>query len=83
MTGQLRVRIDQELCTGDGICAQLAPQIFELDVDGLAYVKGSDGVLRLDPDASVEVPDDLAVAVTKSARECPGCCIFVDETDAG
>ena len=36
----LEVWIDQDLCTGDGICAQYAPEVFELDIDGLAYVKG-------------------------------------------
>lgn len=42
MTGQdehaprLEVWIDQELCTGDGICAQYAPEVFELDIDGPA-----------------------------------------------
>lgn len=35
----LEVWIDQDLCTGDGICAQYAPEVFELDIDGLAYVK--------------------------------------------
>lgn len=37
----LEVWIDQDLCTGDGICVQYAPEVFELDIDGLAYVKGS------------------------------------------
>jgi len=42
----LEVWIDQELCTGDGICVQYAPEVFELDIDGLAYVKGDDDQLR-------------------------------------
>ncbi|HZL07257.1 MAG TPA: ferredoxin, partial [Coriobacteriia bacterium] len=28
----LRVRVDQDRCTGDGLCAQYAPDIFELDM---------------------------------------------------
>ncbi len=36
---QLKVWIDQDLCTGDGICVELAPAIFALHEDGLAYVK--------------------------------------------
>ena len=39
----MRVWIDQDLCTGDGLCVQLAPEIFEFDIDGLAYVKTTDG----------------------------------------
>ena len=38
----LEVWIDQELCTGDGLCVQYAPEVFEFDVDGLAYVKDAD-----------------------------------------
>ena len=41
----MKVWIDQDLCTGDGLCVQLAPEVFEFDIDGLAYVKGGDGEL--------------------------------------
>ena len=74
---QLRVRVDQDLCTGDGLCVQYAPDVFEFDVDGLAYVKGEDGELRLDAGASVDVPAGLRQAVIDSAVECPGECIHV------
>ncbi|SCE01717.1 4Fe-4S single cluster domain-containing protein [Streptomyces sp. SolWspMP-sol7th] len=45
----LEVWIDQDLCTGDGICAQYAPEVFELDIDGLAYVKSGDDELLQAP----------------------------------
>ena len=35
----LKVWIDQDLCTGDGICVELQPGIFAMHDDGLAYVK--------------------------------------------
>ena len=35
----VRVWIDQDLCTGDGLCAEIEPSIFEMHEDGLAYVK--------------------------------------------
>ena len=73
----LRVRVDQDLCTGDGLCVQYAPEVFEFDVDGLAYVKGADGELQLAPGAQVEVPADTAARVIDSATECPGNCIHV------
>ena len=41
----MKVWIDQDLCTGDGLCAQYAPEVFELDIDGLAYVKSPDDEL--------------------------------------
>ena len=39
----LRVWVDQDLCTGDGLCVQYAPEVFEFDIDGLAYVKDGAG----------------------------------------
>lgn len=72
----LEVWIDQDLCTGDGICAQYAPEVFELDIDGLAYVKGGDDLLQ-EPGATTPVPLPLLRDVTDSAKECPGDCIHV------
>jgi len=41
----MKVWIDQDLCTGDGLCEEIAPSIFTLLDDGLAYVKDGDKVL--------------------------------------
>ncbi|MCX2970272.1 MULTISPECIES: ferredoxin [Streptomyces] len=76
-TGELEVWIDQDLCTGDGICAQYAPEVFELDIDGLAYVKGEDDELRTAAGATAPVPLPLLRDVADSARACPGECIHV------
>jgi ferredoxin len=78
----LEVWIDQDLCTGDGICAQYAPEVFELDIDGLAYVKepvaeGDEADLLTAPGATAPVPLPLLNDVVDSARECPGDCIHV------
>ena len=73
----LEVWIDQDLCTGDGLCVQYAADVFELDIDGLAYVKGPDGALRQDSGARVPVPGALVLDVIDSAKECPGECIHV------
>jgi ferredoxin len=73
----LEVWIDQDLCTGDGICVQYAPEVFELDIDGLAYVKGGDDQLRQARGATAPVPLPLLVDVVDSAKECPGECIHV------
>jgi len=78
--GPLEVWIDQDLCTGDGICVQYAPEVFELDIDGLAYVKGSDDELLAAPGASVPVPLTVLQDVVDSAKECPGDCIHVRRT---
>ncbi|MBK3574936.1 ferredoxin [Streptomyces sp. W16] len=73
----LEVWIDQDLCTGDGICVQYAPEVFELDIDGLAYVKSPDDELLQDKGATTPVPLPLLVDVVDSAKECPGDCIHV------
>lgn len=78
----LEVWIDQDLCTGDGICAQYAPDVFELDIDGLAYVKapapaGEEAELLAEPGATAPVPLPLLADVRDSAKECPGDCIHV------
>jgi ferredoxin len=72
-----RVWIDQDLCTGDGICVQEARNVFELDVDGLAYVKNADDELLTAPAAQSDVPADTFAAVVEAARKCPGACIHV------
>ena len=80
---QLEVWIDQDLCTGDGLCVQYAADVFELDIDGLAYVKDESGALRPAPGASVPVPSDLVLNVIDSAKECPGECIHVRRAGDG
>ncbi|MEU0616520.1 ferredoxin [Streptomyces albogriseolus] len=73
----LEVWIDQDLCTGDGICAQYAPEVFELDIDGLAYVKNEQDELLQDKGAATPVRLPLLTDVIDSAKECPGECIHV------
>jgi ferredoxin len=74
---ELRVWVDQDLCTGDGLCVQYAPEVFEFDVDGLAYVKDEAGELQLAPGSAADVPDRLRLEVIDAAKECPGDCIHV------
>ncbi|MEU5809883.1 ferredoxin [Streptomyces sp. NPDC047718] len=73
----LEVWIDQDLCTGDGICVQYAPEVFELDIDGLAYVKGDEDELLVEPGATTRVPLPLLQDVVDSVKDCPGDCIHV------
>ncbi|WP_349262018.1 ferredoxin [Actinocrinis sp.] len=84
MSGEkLEVWIDQDLCTGDGLCAQYAADVFELDIDGLAYVKDADGALQSATGARVPIPGDLILNVIDSAKECPGECIHVRRVSDG
>jgi ferredoxin len=76
----MKVWIDQDLCTGDGLCEEIAPAVFTLLDDGLAYVKEATDV-RSDPGGAAgtaQVPSELENAVTEAAEECPGECIFIE-----
>ena len=78
---QVSVRVDQDLCTGDGLCVQYAPEVFEFDIDGLAYVKNRAGELLTAAGATVGVPQSLRLDVIDAAAECPGNCIYVTAPD--
>jgi ferredoxin len=76
----MQVWIDQDLCTGDGLCEEIAPAVFTLLDDGLAYVKQDDQALS-EPggvQSVAPVPTDLDDAVIEAAEECPGECIFIE-----
>jgi ferredoxin len=76
----MKVWIDQDLCTGDGLCEEIAPAVFTLLDDGLAYVKEADSI-KNDPGGSAgmaAVPEELEDAVVEASEECPGECIFIE-----
>jgi ferredoxin len=76
----MKVWIDQDLCTGDGLCEEIAPDVFTLLDDGLAYVKEGEKVFS-DPGGAeglANFPDSMTDAVVEAAEECPGECIFIE-----
>jgi ferredoxin len=83
-TPHMKVWIDQDLCTGDGLCEEIAPDVFTLLDDGLAYVKEGDKIFATakgnaqGADGLANVPAGQEEAVIESAEECPGECIFIE-----
>jgi ferredoxin len=88
---EMRVWIDQDLCTGDGLCAEIAPDVFFMHDDGLAYVKeeakhfgvnkilGTHGSPLLQMgEGTARFPASLLDDVVDAATECPGECIFIE-----
>lgn len=76
----MKVWIDQDLCTGDGLCEEICPEVFTLLDDGLAYVK-QDGKPLNDPGGAAsqaDVTPEFEEAVIEAAEECPGECIFIE-----
>ena len=86
----MKVWIDQDLCTGDGLCEEIAPAVFTLLDDGLAYVKeaswadnsngGSEPAYKM-ADGVATVPQGKVDSTIESAEECPGECIFLEITE--
>ncbi|MGH9155434.1 MAG: ferredoxin [Acidimicrobiales bacterium] len=89
----MKVWIDADLCTGDGICAEIAPSVFFMEDDGLAYVKeAKENFADLSADHKYNenlgkgglangegrIPDAKLDDVIEAAEECPGECIFIE-----
>jgi ferredoxin len=62
----MKVRIDEELCTGCGLCEETAPEVFEL-VDDKAIVKGT------------EIKNAFIEQVKEAADDCPAEAIIIEE----
>lgn len=76
----MRVWIDQDLCTGDGLCVDHCPDVFVQLEDGIAYV-ANDGAALNDPGGSGSLADVAFrnhTLVIESAEMCPGECIFIE-----
>ena len=92
----LMVWIDQDLCTGDGICSEICPDVFVARDDGLWVVKeeashfgstiifdGAEGAGH-GPDFGkgvARIPDSLIDLAVDAAEECPGECIMIEPYD--
>ncbi len=92
-TTKLMVWIDQDLCTGDGICEEIAPDVFVGRDDGLWVVKEEashfeksivfdalegDGHGPEGARGVARVPDAQIDVVIEAAEECPGECIMIE-----
>ena len=80
----MKVWIDQDLCTGDGLCEEIAPDVFVLLDDGLAYVREG-GTIYAESKGNSQgaagmaaIPDNQLDVVVEAAEECPGECIFIE-----
>lgn len=90
---KMMVWIDQDLCTGDGICEEIAPDVFVARDDGLWVVKEEAAhfgtTIVFDDEAGdghgpegakgvARVPDSQLDIVVEAAEECPGECIMIE-----
>jgi len=61
----MKVKVDQDVCIGCGLCADTCPDVFELK-DDKAYVK------------IAEIPEDKLSLVKEAAANCPVDAISVE-----
>jgi ferredoxin len=62
----MKVKVDPDLCTGDEICTQVCPEIFEM--------QGDKAVAKME-----KVPDDVKDLVKEAADSCPSEAIIIEE----
>ncbi len=75
----MKVWIDHDECMGAGTCERLAPALFAMGDDGLAYVReGGRTVFERGPRGKVSVPAHLEEELIEAAESCPGECIVIE-----
>ena len=80
----MKVWIDQDLCTGEGLCEEICPEVFIGLDDGLYYVKDGDKIYSASNDnpegaeGLATVPKGKEEEVIEAAEECPGECIMIE-----
>jgi ferredoxin len=63
----MRVTVDPGLCEANGVCANLVPQVFDLDDDDVLHI------------AAADVPADLAGKVRLAVQSCPKMALSLED----
>jgi ferredoxin len=77
----MQVWIDQDCCTGAGLCVDRCPDLFVVLEDGLGYVQVG-GVVVSDPGRASPVPTRREEDAIDAAEHCPGECIYLEAGQA-
>lgn len=62
----LRITADRSRCCGYGLCAQICPEIYKLDEDGLVVL------------ATDTVPEGLEAEAREGAAACPAEALVIE-----
>ena len=62
-----KIKVDRELCIGAASCVALAPEIFELDNEGIAIITDPDGTIY--------------ESLMEAAKSCPTNAIIVEDSE--
>jgi ferredoxin len=63
----MKATVNQDLCIGCGLCAEMSPEVFEVNEDGKAVVKVG------------QVPAEAQEVCRDAATQCPTEAIDVEE----
>jgi ferredoxin len=74
----MKVWIDQDECTGSGLCELIEPSVFVIGAEGLAVVRDGDAVLPAGPAGTVTVSPEIERQVEEASQACPGRCIRIE-----
>ena len=74
----MKVWIDQDECTGSGLCEAIEPSVFVIDAEGLAAVHDGDTVAPSGPAGTVTVAPEYERQVLEAGQACPGGCIRIE-----
>ncbi|XHS00815.1 ferredoxin [Sphingomonas sp. DBB INV C78] len=66
MAERLKVVIDKPACCGYGICAEICPEVFKLDANGIVFVE------------TEIVPEGLEEKAREGAEACPQSALAVE-----
>ena len=69
MAQKLRITVDYNVCVGNAMCEQYAPNVFGLNEERQSYVKDPTG--------------DPVEQVIEAAENCPVSAITVEDADTG
>ncbi len=63
----MRVKVDDEVCEANAVCAGLVPEVFEVDDEDNLHILVSD------------VPPEVADRVRHAVRSCPKAALEIEE----
>ncbi len=68
---RIKAVVDRAACCAYGLCAEICPEVYKLDENGIAYVEG-DGL----------VPEELEDAAREGCDACPQAAIKIEEAES-
>ena len=72
----MKLWLDQGQCTGSGLCALIAPDVFEVGAEGVSTLLIGEPGAGTSPQSAVDVPEELQDRVIEASQGCVGACIY-------